>query len=129
MSEKEKMMVLLQNVPANADGIIGVDVIADHILADGWIRPPCKVGQTVYVLVKTVSAEKKESSIVILEGIAAGREERLNDRTRWELEIYISEYPGEKTYVKPISVPEEEFGNTVFLSREEAEKALEDTNK
>ena len=23
-------------------------LIADHIVADGWIRPPCKVGQTVY---------------------------------------------------------------------------------
>lgn len=125
MSEKEKMMVLLQNVPANADGIIGVDVIADHILADGWIRPPCKVGQTVYVLAKTASTDNKRSSFVILEGIAVSREERLNDRTRWMLEINISEYPGGKAYVKPISVSEEEFGNTVFLSREEAEKALE----
>lgn len=25
------------------------DKIADHILADGWIRPPCKVGDMVYV--------------------------------------------------------------------------------
>ena len=25
--------------------------LADHILADGWIRPPCKVGDMVYRVV------------------------------------------------------------------------------
>ena len=26
------------------------DRLADRVLADGWIRPPCKVGQTVYMV-------------------------------------------------------------------------------
>lgn len=30
----------------------GVDAaaLADHLLADGWRRPPCKVGDTVYII-------------------------------------------------------------------------------
>ena len=38
----------------NSSGIIidgtKVDDVVDAIIADGWFRPPCKVGQTVYPL-------------------------------------------------------------------------------
>jgi hypothetical protein len=76
--------------------------IADHLLAEGVIVPPCKVGQTVYCI--------------------------RYDRAR-------------KPYVKPLGVlsittygkgvitlfttRDDRLGSTAFLTREEAEKALE----
>lgn len=33
--------------------------IADAILADGWMRPPCKVGDTAYFLIEDTVAGKK----------------------------------------------------------------------
>ena len=27
-----------------------VEYVADYLIADGWIRPPCKVGQRVYAI-------------------------------------------------------------------------------
>lgn len=35
------------------------EVIADKILKDGWIRPPCKVGQTVW-LIKSLNWQQTE---------------------------------------------------------------------
>ena len=33
--------------------------LADAILADGWMRPPCKVGDTAYFLIEDTVAGKK----------------------------------------------------------------------
>ena len=81
--------------------------IADHLLANGVIVPPCKVGQIVYLffpvrkgiyeaVVDEISFSKKSNFIVT-------RDLYFNRRTA----IFF-----------------EQFGKTVFLSREAAEKAL-----
>ena len=78
------------------------EITADYLLAEGVIVPPCKLGQTVYCI-------------------------------RYDKAV--------KPYVKPLGVlavtihgtggftvfttKEDTWGKTVFLTREEAEKALE----
>ena len=76
--------------------LITAELTADCILSDGWIRPPCKVGDTVYWLddEKIKQCEVFEISIHS-DGIL------LHTGTQFCLEI-----------------------ENIFLTREEAEKAL-----
>ena len=84
---------------------------ADHILADGWMRPPCKVGQIVY-LIKDGFIERCE-----VEGIHYTRRSNYA-----RIRPFHQDYWGNwSVYYKP-SI--RSFGKTVFLTREEAEKAL-----
>lgn len=46
--QKERLKEFLNNVPEDFEGKRSVGVIADHLLANGVIVPPCKVGTTVY---------------------------------------------------------------------------------
>lgn len=139
--EKLKLIELLDelgvivNVPIEVDEdgcgtyeIEGSEYVADHLLANGVIVPPVKVGDKVYVLIQVVSDKRNERYFTILEAVAVGYEERCGDRKRWEFEVnlpYISGQLKEETMIKKLNLSESEFDNIVFLSREEAEKALD----
>ena len=73
--------------------------IADHLLANGVIVPPCKVGDTVYFLMGGFAEEMK----VIRLNLAL----KPNDKHLFD---YLTEF--------------DDFGKTVFLTKEEAEQAL-----
>lgn len=82
---------------------------ADYLLANGVIVPPCKVGQTVY----TVECCEIYAGTVI--GIESFETEDGTEKT------YHAEDDG-----YPIGFTDEDFGKTVFLTREEAEQALKE---
>lgn len=48
MTDREQLIELLKNVPRNTRAFY--DQFADYLLANGVIVPPCKVGDTVYIL-------------------------------------------------------------------------------
>lgn len=75
--------------------------IADHLLANGVIVPPCKVGDVIYVISPLRGLEEK-----IVTGIEQSSTKILYIR------CFGSAYPNCL------------IGKTVFLSREDAEKAL-----
>ena len=87
--------------------------IADHLLANGVIVPPCKVGETLYFLYDNTFANRPNLTPFVYE---------TND---WYFDIdtkgisilprSIHSYKGKHHYY---------LGETVFLSREDAEKAL-----
>lgn len=81
-----------------------VDALAERILADGWIRQPCKVGDTVYIIAKSRFTEQYK----VLEKIVL---EMAYKHEKWW--IVVNEYPTKLV-----------FGDRVFPSPEEAEKAL-----
>lgn len=120
-SERKRLVELLK-LPSNCmphskcescglNGGCSVQRQADKILADGWMRPPVKVGQTVY-LIKDGFIERCE-----VEGIHYTR------RSNYvRIRPYRQEYLGNwSIYYKP-SISS--FGKTVFPTREDAEKAL-----
>lgn len=74
-----------------------IESIADHLLAAGVIVPPCKVGSKIYMLVT-------KRSKVCLPPFTFIKVSRL---TFYNLERVI-----------------QDFGKTVFLTREEAEQAM-----
>ncbi|MBQ8497821.1 MAG: hypothetical protein IJ489_10270 [Clostridia bacterium] len=93
--------------------------IADHLLANGVIVPPCKVGDTVYIVDGTT------------DGIVEGK------ITHFEFNIYTTprewitvrgNYPffGELEVKNRIDLL---IGKTLFLTRGEAEKALAERSK
>ena len=48
MTQKEKLIELLSG--KSIDTPADVEYVADYLIANGVIVPPCKVGDTVYVL-------------------------------------------------------------------------------
>jgi hypothetical protein len=83
--------------------------IADHLLANGVIVPPCKVGDTVYVLRDwgyKKDIQEEEVGAIVIKGT--------NDFSK---ELWEDVFGG-------VIGSFADFGKTVFLSKEEAEKAL-----
>lgn len=82
------------------------EYIADHLLAEGVILPPCKVGDTVWRICRDPMSFEYE----ILEQCV------------WSIHMYEN---GVHIYLSPIlSFRPSAIGKTLFLTREEAEKAL-----
>ena len=81
--------------------------VADLILADGWMRPPCKVGNMVYCRVEGFSQ--------LLQGI-------VRRITTFKDDFYIIEVAIYGYYAQQYT--NKDIGKTVFLTKEEAEQAL-----
>lgn len=82
--------------------------LADYILEDGWIRPPVKLNQILYkpYTYRNMIDECRVSSIT----------QKANGTFKIRLtNLY---------YRAVFEVTEEDFGKTVFLTKEEAEQAL-----
>lgn len=91
--------------------------LADFILADGWMRPPCKVGQTVYRVV------------VMSTGVTRVFKKTLCPP--YECGVIVDCKPTVKRFIRSVTVTKNNFldvvenwDKTVFLTKEEAEKAL-----
>ena len=83
--------------------------VADHILADGWIRPPCKVGDTVYVIFSQFKNDITECRINELS--------IQKDGMYAVIDVCYPEYIAKRC----TSIPFDWFGRFTFLTKEEAE--------
>lgn len=77
------------------------EYLADHLLAEGVIVPPCKVGQTVHCIRYDKARKPFVKPLVVLSITMYG-----------------------KGGITVFTSKEDTLGKTVFLTREEAEKAL-----
>lgn len=90
--------------------VVCASAVADHLLANGVIVPPVKVGQTVYDASEFIDGHPYAE----IYEFSADEITISKDRKTGE---YIFSFDGmDYTY--------DEFGKTVFLTKEEAEKAL-----
>lgn len=119
MTQREKLIELMLNVPqipcSKGGRAIGKTYqtyqhIADHLLANGVIVPPCKVGDNVYA----ITPFGIETFVVDLIKIIGNQ----------QIRIRVRRFVKEIVYYSP-----ESFGKTVFLTRAEAEKALKEREK
>ena len=92
--------------------------LADHLLAEGVIVPPCKVGDKVFFVHDTCDENGKEG-YTISEGEVHGISK--DNNTIW----VFCRYTNGLTYYHTT----DEFGETVFLMRMGAEKALAENLK
>lgn len=110
MSDREKLIELIKQARRNAWGKslskIGSEeeFIADHLLANGVIVPPCNVGDTIY---------------------RCG--DPIKKAYEWDIE-HIEIYYDEMVFVDDSDneFTEADIGKTVFLTREDAEAALKE---
>lgn len=122
MSDRDRLIELLK-IPHKAEQLrqMGVTIknyeddcveamIADYLLSNGVICPPCKVGDTVY------SYDKHRRSPIIK---CCVDELLIDSLSKGKLIIVMKD-----EYNRRMAFFEDSFGKTVFLSREEAEKAL-----
>lgn len=87
------------------------EVIADHLLENGIIVPPCNVGQTVW-LIKSLNWQRTEW------GIEEGKISMIQQKVDKSWKFRISNNGSVSDYTV------DAVGKTVFLTREEAEQAL-----
>lgn len=121
---KEKLVELLrqcvtQNMTTDPDiwgGIVDVNYggMADHLIANGVIVLPCKVGDTVY------EAQQIRKRVQPLEIISVNIGRMGGVFFNWELKDGIGIYYNAKGFGAS------QLGKTVFLTREEAEAALKE---
>lgn len=122
MDVREKMVELLREAPYNIfdnklKGMLFdscLALIADHLIANGVTVLPCKVGDRLYEVTgrKTISVYKVKAIRVELFGLFI----------EWDIvEGFV--------WQSLSGINAGEIGKTVFLSREEAEKALEAMKK
>lgn len=109
MTELERLTKLVKEALSGkmlvktAEGI--APIIAEHLLANGVIAPPCKVGDTVYVIYE------------------------FNEKT-----IKICDFIVKKIVIKSLDIRvvgeygEEYSINECYLTKEEAERALKERN-
>ena len=109
---RDRLSNMIQNA-VNGCAKYWADVIADHLLAEGVIVPPCKVGQTVFYLT-SIDTEKELNVREIFQGYVVAN--AYDGKSIW-LSV---KYTNGLFYYHD----SKDFGKTVFLTKEEAEKAL-----
>ena len=117
MDVREKLVKLLKTSPTR-NGYTDLGDIADHLIAHGVVVLPCKIGDKVYVNYiygrnKIITDSQMVCSIKQTVGV--------NDESYWKVCV---KQVIEKGYIVYHEYTEDDFGKTVFLTREEAEESL-----
>lgn len=124
MSDRDRLVELLKNSPY-LDVCYGDDrtyeKAAYHLLSNGAIVPPCKVGEKVYSYLRSYCEE---------DGIAPYQITNItitqNKKGEWTKKYRAMWVVDGKTKDWQLNFSFDDIGKTVFLTREEAERALED---
>ena len=111
------------------------EILADYLLANGAICPHCKVGDTVYVISESRVKEAEIDEILrcrndakIFVAFECGEDDCASCPFNAWQRSSCGEWDCDNAYGSA-ELAEEEFGKTVFLTREEAEKALAERSK
>lgn len=109
---KDRLITLIQ------DSVSGcakhwAEIIADYLLANGVIIPPCNVGDKVYKITRN---EVKECEVIFI-GISADE--------KCSYFNFVENY-ADGTFHKSYSMVFDVIGKTVFLTKEEAKQALKE---
>ena len=132
MTEREKLIELISQVQYMG----GLECkLADHLLSNGVVYPPCKVGDKVYVADNGGIREATANEIfyhggddwIILLSFDCDYECVNCPFSSWSQE-YSGEYSCGGEY-GCWNTEFKDFGKTVFLTKEEAEKALKEKQK
>lgn len=116
ITNKTRILTLIREAEAQFEGtgkaLLDIeDYVAEYLAANGVTPPPCKPGDKVYEIRIKGNTPKKDYGLI----------------TKRSLKESIRYY-SERLYIKEKIFSKSDrtrFGRTVFLSREEAEAALE----
>jgi hypothetical protein len=139
MNERDKLIELICQITqdgcecyCNHPYCSGCKDLADYLLANGVIVPPCKVGDIVWRIEDVWHLDDRETWTYhyekeVLEFMVRSISISCNSKGVWTKKIRICQVIDGKTIDRQRNIEFDEIGKTVFLSRsrEEAEKALE----
>ena len=120
MTDRERLIELLKKPIYPKVGVDPAEVVADFLLDNGVIVLPCKVGDTLWVLWSLTKARKKE--VYPVEVYALRYDDKKNNM-RVCVEGCFKYHENYKHFYRGTFLWEN-VGKTVFLTLEEAEKAL-----
>ncbi len=129
---RDRLIELLNDTPDIGIAPIASQMIADHLLANGVIVPPCKVGDTVYAISETRVKEAKVDELYINSKkhiVIFADFECDEDCEGCPFEMWSQSFCGEWDCGNQCGVVEikaEDLGKTVFLTKEEAKQALKE---
>lgn len=126
MADRERLIELIKNAPTT-DTVYGnikipnriqtVQTIADYLLKNGVIVPPCKVGDTVYVV-------ENPYTFLTLKKVLEGNVISIHQH---EHGLYLRVLFDTKKINGSVDYNLNwKLGKTVFLTKEQAEKALKE---
>ena len=105
MNDRYKLIELIEQAEElKNNDFPSVEEIADYLLANGVIVPPCKVGDTVYYLARNIHTH--------IEKVKSGKVVRIAI-TESGIDLFLDNYVAKLPY-----------GKRSFLTKEEAEQAL-----
>lgn len=108
---RERLIELIEEV-VTIHGSVYSENIADYLIANGVIVPPCKVGQVVYRIYWDFLIDKCKVSA-------------LTQKSDESFKIRVTSGINRSVF----EVTPDRLGKTVFLTREEAEKALKERER
>lgn len=118
MTEREKLIDLIQNAVGGC-ARHWAEVIADHLLSNGVIVPPCKVGDVIYYI------DKEDKTITNF--IVTSIEEDILEKGLTSTVIQFKDVNGFQNFNYQFS--DWHFNEVVFFTKEEAEKALKERSE
>jgi hypothetical protein len=123
-NEMRDRLVELIKEGANGHTLMPTDSIADHLIENGVIVLPCKVGDVVYELItiKDKSTKKINSHIVSRVVTSVHLSNRYSDKDKPYITLSAETFYKNGAYIK--RVPIEAFGVTVFGTERDAEQKL-----
>ena len=116
---RDRLIELIQNA-VNGCARHWAEIIADHLIANGVIVPPCKVGDTVYTVTLNTNT--------FTYGVHRGYIGCIDIRSIGEYIIIRHEGYDDEPYFEKIIGKFDDFGKNIFFTREDAEKALKEIN-
>jgi hypothetical protein len=127
VEQRERLIEIIQNSVGGC-ARNWAEIIADGLIANGVIVPPCNVGDTVYV--KWRLHRNSNYGIYPVKVYALRWDEKKNNfRVCVEGEFEISPYDGKYTHYYRGTFAWNNVGKTVFFTKEEAEAELERRTK
>ena len=131
MTERERLIEMLNEWGNKENDGVRAESIADYLLANGVVVLPCRVGDTVYVNPYTwdyLSFSNYEHCFIHSEYFLVAEVVSII-KTRKQNLIKLKIYNRTTCTPKYKRYPISSIGITVFLTKEEAEKALEEMRK
>ena len=98
-------------------------LIADHLIENGAILPPCKIGDVVYIRNKSWHIEQDGISSYQITNMTITQ----NKKGVWTKKYRAMYLLNGKTIDSQINFSFDDIGKTVFLTREEAEQKLKES--
>lgn len=131
MTDRERLIEILEDTLHEWECDVQPETlsqIAEHLLENGVIVPPCKVGDKLYAISDTRIVECTCYDMNIGNKVTICASFKCDyDCEGCPFNNWVQEYTGEYSCSGEYGdcfFEEDDFGKTVFLTREEAEKAL-----